>query len=302
MKTIKIFMLAVCTALFAACSSDDEEYNSLQTTVGFQNETIVIKENTGIYNVPIIIEGYRNGDVSLVVEAEGTGANPAKEGVNFRITDKTLSLLAVNDTTNNAVLNVELETIDDAEINDSRELTLTITTATGATVKTKQTVVTLRDNDAAFYEKFFGKWTLIAKNSDDARIEKTITISGPTDESDPDYDKYLWVSAPGLFNVGVSLNCEWPMEYVFDKETKSGSLSFLCNTNYIATYGDAYQWVWLTDDGTSLTDDPVTAPWQLGEGDSMPTTIKWDESQTLYLYQPGAGYWDLLYDISITKQ
>lgn len=151
-------MLTVAAVLFASCSDDDETLNSMQTSVGFETEAIAIKENAGMTKLPIVIEGYRNGDVSVEIIAEGTGANPAKEGEHFRITDNTLSLLAENDTTNNATLYIEFQPLDDKVINDNREVTLTIAAAKGATVKTQKLVVTLRDNDAAFFEKFYGKW------------------------------------------------------------------------------------------------------------------------------------------------
>ncbi|MCQ2223962.1 MAG: hypothetical protein MJZ35_09275 [Bacteroidaceae bacterium] len=303
MKYTKLFMLALGAMFVASCSNDDEKVNSLETTVGFQSETLTIKESVGRVQIPVAIEGARNGNVSFEVVAEGTGANPAKEGVNFRITDNTLSLLAKNDTTKSAVINIEFETIDDSEINDPREVTLTIKSADGAKIKNNKLVVTLRDNDAAFYEKFFGRWTLTAKDEDDNPITKTIIIRGAVDENDTEYDHILWVTAPALFNVGVNLDCEWPMEYTFDKATKTGTLSHLMNQNTVATYGNgAYEWVFKTDNGESYTDDPIVAEWKLGEGDSFPTEISWGEDHNIWLYQPGAGWWAMMYDVKITKQ
>lgn len=298
-------MFALGALFVASCSNDDDKVNSKEATLGFKSETMVIKESAGRVQIPVAIEGYRDGNVSFEVVAEGTGNNPAKEGVNFRITDNTLSLLAKNDTTNSAVINVEFETIDDSEINDAREVTLTIKSAQGAKIKTSNSkiVITLRDNDAAFYEKFFGKWTLTAKDEEDNPVVKTVVISGAIDEDDPNYDKILKVTAPGLFNVGVSLDCEWYMAYTFDKNTKTGTLSHLMDTNHkVATYGGAYEWVFLTDDGQNFTDDPIVAEWKLGEGDAFPTEISWGEDHNIWLYQMGAGWWAMLYDVKITKQ
>lgn len=300
MKYIKLLAIGLVATVVASCSNDDA-VNTLETSLGFTQETLVIKENTGLVQIPIAIQGYRNGNVSVEIEAVGTGENPAVEGKNFVITDKNLKLLAENDTTNAAVLNVEFKTLDDSEINESREVTLTITAANGCSITKKSIVITLRDNDAAFFEKFFGKWQLTAKDGDDKDMSCTVTISGPSDEEDPDYDHILWVSAPALFNVGVALNCEWPMEYTFDKATKKGTLSHLMNQNYVATYSTSYKWVFVTDNGESYVTDPVTAEWTLGEGDSFPTTIEWGEDKAIYLYQPGAGAWSLMYDIKLTK-
>lgn len=304
MKYTKLFMLALGAMFVASCSNDDEKVNSLDTTVGFQKETLSIKENSGIVNIPIAIEGYRDGDVSVEIVAEGTGANPAKEGVNFRITDNTLSLLAKNDTTSSAVINVEFETIDDSEINDPREVTLTIKSAEGAKIKTSKIVVTLRDNDAAFYEKFFGKWVLKGVDHKGNAFEKPATITGAVDEDDPNYDKVLKITVPGLFNVGVALDCEWSLAYTFDKVTKTGTLSHIMfEDDYVATYSSAYKWVFLTEEDDELSDSPVTTSWKLGEGDTFPTEITWDEDQIIYLYQPSDGsLWAYMTDLKLVRQ
>lgn len=300
MKYIKLLTLGLVATFVASCS-DSDEVNTLDTSLGFTQESLVIKENSGLVQIPIAIQGYRNGNVSVEIEATGTGENPAVEGKNFLITTKSLRLLAENDTTDAAVLNVEFKTLDDQDINEPREVTLTITSANGCNITKKSIVITLRDNDSAFFEKFFGRWQLTAKDSDDKDMSCVVTITGPTDEEDPDYNNILWVNAPALFNVGVVLNCEWPLQYTFDMATKKGTISHLMYQNYVATYGSSYQWVFLTDNGESYTSDPVTAEWELGEGDSFPTTIEWGEEQTIYLYQPGAGAWNCMYDIKLTK-
>lgn len=302
MKFIKIFMLTVAAVLFASCSDDDETLNSMQTSVGFETEAIAIKESAGMTKLPIVIEGYRNGDVSVEIIAEGTGANPAKEGEHFRITDNTLSLLAENDTTNNATLYIEFQPLDDKVINDNREVTLTIAAAKGATVKTQKLVVTLRDNDAAFFEKFYGKWTLTGVNDEGKTVEKTINITGPAEETDPDYNNILWATGKNLFEVGVDLNFEWPMAYTFDLASKKGTISILCNQNYVATYGSAYKWIWVQLMGNSFVTDPLVAEWSLGEGDAFPTTIEWNPDATLVFYQPGAGWWGYITNLKMVQQ
>ena len=305
MKFTKLFMLALGAMFVASCSNDDDKVNNLETTVGFQKETLSIKENSGIVNIPITIEGYRNGNVSVEIVAEGTGANPAKEGVNFRITDTSLTLLAKNDTTNSAVLNVELQTIDDDEINEPREVTLTIKSADGAKIGKQKIVVTLRDNDSAFYEKFFGKWILKGVDHKGVAFEKLATITGAIDENDTKYNKVLTITVPGLFNVGVSLDCEWRLAYTYDKQTKTGTLSHVMLDDLVATYGSAYQWVFVTEDEEGYLDDsPVTTSWKLGENDAFPTEITWDEDQIIYLYQPGegGGLWAYMTDLKLVRQ
>ena len=117
MKYIKLFMLLAVVSLFAACSSDDD-YNTNETTVSFANNAITTKESAGIVNIPINVTGLRNGDISLRIVTEEVGENPAKEDVNYMITDKTLTLKA--DTLQSGVINVEVKMVDDNEINENR--------------------------------------------------------------------------------------------------------------------------------------------------------------------------------------
>jgi len=298
MKYIKICMLFVAALLMASCSDDDESINSNSTTIGFANETIVVKENVGFFNVPINIEGARNGDIKLTVEASASGANGAVEDVNYMITDKTLSLL--NDTTTSETLNIQIKTIDDQEINENREFKLKITSAEGGQLQRSEVTVVLRDNDAAFFEKFFGKWTITFTDHEGVEQKKTMTISGPTDEEDPDYDNILTATCPSMFNVGVALNCEWHFRYTFDSTTKKGTLGFMLGET-IATYSTSYAWVWACDDGVNYTFDDITTEWSLDANDKFPTTITWQPEQYMYLLMTN-GFWDTVEKISITKQ
>lgn len=302
MKYIKLFMLLAVVSLLAACSSDDD-YNTKEATVSFASDSIVTKESAGIVNIPINVEGLRNGNVTVRVQAEEVGTNPAKEDVNYMITSKTINIKA--DTLTSGTMNVEVKMVDDTEINENRTFKLTIVSVNGAKFgENASTVITIRDNDAAFYEKFFGKWTLsgnLESYSGVSEFSKVVTISGATDEEDPDYDSVLTVSAPGLINVGAAIDCEFHMNYSFDLATKQGTVGIVCG-EIIATYGSSYQWMWVTDDGDNYTTDDVTAPWALGEGDTFPTTITFPASQSLYFYQPGVGEWRVLSGLKLTKK
>lgn len=299
MKYIKLLLLLAVAPFVASCS-DDDDINSNSVTVGFESTTVVVKESTGYFNVPVKVDGARNGNVQIIVSASPADENPAIEEEHYRITDKTLNLNV--DTMETATMNVQIQTLDDQEINQNRSFVLTITSANGAEITTSQTTVVIRDNDAAFYEKFFGKWTMtgtLETSSGQSSLKKEITITGVTDEENPDYDNILNVSAPSFINVGVSLDLSWRMRYTFDTTAKTGTLGIICGEE-VASYGTAYSWMWLTDDGQYLTDDDVTAPWALDDNDAFPTSITFDPNQTLYLYDDGT--WALVYDIKLEKK
>lgn len=300
MKYLKLFLLLAVAPFIASCS-DDDDFNTAQCTLGFQSEIMKTKESVGYFNVPITIEGQRNGDVNLTITTTPASENGAVEGEHYRITDKTLTL-SMADTTQNATLNVQIQAIDNGEINDDRSFTMTIVSADGAEVKTKEIIVVLRDNDAAFYEKFHGKWVITGVLNDGTELRKNITISGAIDEEDPKYNKELTVNAPQMLNVGVSLDIQWRMAYQFDQETKKGLLAIICGDE-VASYGGAYSWtwVWATPEG-ELTLDPIVAEWALGENDAFPTTIQFPQETQMYLYDFNYGWFAWIKNITITKQ
>ena len=300
-------MLTVAAVLMASCSDDDQPINSNSTTVGFASEKITVKENAGYINVPIEIAGVRNGDIKLTVAAEPVGSNPAVEDTHYLITGKTLTLL--NDTTKTATLNVQIKTVDDAEINDPREFKLKITSVEGGQLQRSEVNIVLRDNDAAFYEKFFGKWKLTGKNYKGNAVSYDVTISGAGDEDDPDYDNRLYVTISKIIS---GLDASTYLYYTFDKNTRTGTLSFdMMNTSDPLAFYEGYntKWCWvnfnLVDD---LLNDPIDAEWKVEEDGGISTTINFDThggSLAYYEYFSGnddyAGLWGYYTDLVLKK-
>lgn len=292
MKYIKLFMLLAVASLFTGCSDDDEIVNSATATVSLSSDSVNVKENAGYFNVPIKLTGKRNGDVKVIVSASPAATNGAVEDTNYLITDKTITIPATD-----SVANIQIKTVDDDVINDPRSFTVTIT-AEGATLGNSKTKVVLRDNDAAFYEKFMGKWHLTGKelrNKVVSDISSDVTITGETNELAPNYDHILTCEAPGLVNIGVTLDCMWHFRYSFDKSTKTGTLGFIMDEQ-VASYSTSYTWFFETDDGEDLT-----ATWALGDKDSFPTKITFPADKIIYFYQPNAGTWARLSGFEMTR-
>ena len=311
MKYIKLLMLlAVSLPLFTSCSEDDDVNTVAECTVGFESTDITVSELDGYVKIPIAVSGRRNGPVRLTVEAASTGTNGAVEGENFTITDKTLNLNV--DTLSTGTINVEVKVIDDRVVNDDRQFTLTITAAQGADITTQQTTVTITDNDGDFYVAFAGTWTIKAKKpvtNDLGQVVGETDFTAKVDvaaaqEGSPDYENYLTASSAKMFNVGVSLDCNWRFHYTFDVNTLKGSLGFVLG-DVIASYGGVYNWTWGTDspDLQDITwDGEVTAEWALSESGSIPDTITFPEGATLYLFDPNFGWFDAIYNVIMTRE
>ncbi len=303
-------LLAVATPFFTSCSEDDNDVNTRECTVGFESNAVTIDETVGYAQIPIAVSGHRNGPVRVVIEAAPAGTENAVEGTHYMITDKTLNLNA--DTLSTGTINVEVKVIDDREINDDRQFTLTITSAEGAEITTQQTTVTISDNDGDFYRAFAGTWTINAKEpvtNDEGYVigEQDYTANveiTAASENDPDYENYLSASSVGMFNIGISVDCNWRFHYTFDMDSMQGTLGFVLG-DVIASYGGVYNWTWGTDtpDGQNITwQGEVTATWTLSESGGVPDTITFPEGATLYLLDPNFGWFSAIYDITMTRQ
>lgn len=299
MKYIKLFMLMAAVTLLGACSSDDDSWNSAaDVTVGMQSQTMTVSEGKGIFNVPVVVNGETNGNVFVTVEVEEVGTNPAKEDVNYYVTDKTIN---ITDGTGN----VEIETVDNDDINDPRTFKVTIVDAKGAEIaeNAASTTITLKDNDAEFYSKLQGKWKMTCKNArTGAEINWDVKITGASDESEADYNKNLYITGMGGAESEVWLS------FNYDKETKTGSLAFDQLGTYMmfaANFGDPLGVCGVVPfnllDG-QLTDTPITGTWSA----DLKTVTFGEGTFVAYLvdYETGAdknAAWFKIKDIKLTR-
>lgn len=218
MKFLKIFAIALAAVGFAACSDNDTEWNTAaDVTVEMGSASVSYKEARGLITIPIVVNGEANGDILVTVAAEETGANPAQDDVHFYMTTKSIVLNPGTDT-----YNFEIIIGDDELINDPRTCDIKIVDVKGATIGAQNfTALTIRDNDADFYDKLTGKWTL---NALDAKTGEPLTYNvvitgGDEDEPGSGYNEWLTFS---IINQGVSL--DYQANYFYDKETNEGYL------------------------------------------------------------------------------
>lgn len=303
MKYIKLFMLLAVTLPFFTSCSEDEDVNTMQCTVGFESAAVEIDETSGLVQIPIAVSGHRNGPVRVTIEAAPVGENGAVEGTNYMITDKTLNLNS--DTLNAGTMNVEVKVIDDTQINEDRQFTLTITSAEGAEVTIQQTTVTISDNDGDFYRAFAGTWTFSATSlASGSQVSFPITISAAAEGSE-DYEKVLSVEASNILGYGEAYS--WNFEYSFDVATMSGSLGFPCG-DIVCNLQNVYLLTWLFNPAgdENLYEGTLPIEWSLTEEGTIPNTLSLDPSYALYLYAmnpdgSGVGYMDAFVNVTLTR-
>ncbi len=303
MKYIKLFMLVLAAGLFASCSDDDATTNTNSgVTVEFESATMSIRENAGYINVPVKVSGARNGNVRFTVTTAEVGSNPAKEDVHYLVTTKSYNLNV--DTLKSNTVNVQVKIVNDSEENDARQFSLTIASAEGATVGSTATeTITINDDDSSLYGKFAGTWTLSGVRetySGSESFSQDVTISTAVDETE--YEKYLYMSAPGLIDIGTSLDINAKLEYAYSESVNEGSLAFVCGET-ICTYGDTYAWAFYTVSGQSLSTNPLVSDWELEDG-KIPSEISFGDGE-LYFYggtTGNLGTWAVLSNLKLTKK
>lgn len=299
MKYIKIFMSLVAVALLGSCSSDGETWNSASdVTVSMANETMTVNEGKGLFNVPIQVTGKTNGRIKVTVEVSEVGDYPAKEDKNYYVTGKTIYI-------SDSTANVEIKTVDDEEINNNRTFAVTIVSAEGAKLGNTTTTVTLKDNDAEFYQKLQGKWTMTGTDRSGNELSWNVTITGASDEKDEDYNKYLYITGLNGYS-----SCEAVLTYNYDISTKSGYVAFdelggeswvLGAYNFGSTLGACYVVPFNYLNG-QLTTTPIVGHWS----DDF-KTVTFDEGMLfgrLYTYstfEDTGYYWFAIQNIKLTK-
>lgn len=222
MKLKNIFLSLLAATALVACSDDDASWNSGAATVEMGQPTVSVRENAGIFNVPVVVTGEQNDYIRVTVEVAETGTTPAMEDVHYYVTSKSIVIPA--DATSG---NIEISAVNDNDVNDARTFTVTIVSAEGATIgQQATTTVELRDEDSDFYEKLKGDWTITGIDANDGitPISWSGTITG-VDEGEDGYGEVLYLSGFGGYDFMVVT-----MLYHYDVTTQSGSLEILYGT------------------------------------------------------------------------
>lgn len=293
MKYIKLLTIALATTSMVACSDDDANWNSASdVTVSMAQTEISVKENKGIFNVPVSVEGEANGPIQVTVEVAEVGENPAMDDVHYLVTSKTI-VIPADATTGN----IEISTVDNGEINEARQFDITIVSVEGAQVGANiTTTVNLKDNDAAFYEKLQGAWKMNFTSRYDGEASWSVNVVG-YDEGEEGYDKTLFINGV----LGYSF-CALEMSYFFDTASKSGYVEIPLGT-YVADYDDAngiYACT-VTDDGIAL-EGSIKGQWN---EDFTEITFEEDKQLILYVINnttgAGLGVMDWIWAIKMNK-
>lgn len=137
MKLTKIFALALAAITMTACSDDDDDfsYNTLSgVTVEMAESNVEVVESQGLFSVPIVVNGDRNGYVRVTIECTETGTDPAIANRHYLLTSDVINIPA-DQTTGQ----VEFKTVDMRGDDPNRTFNVTIIKVEGGAVGSRPT-------------------------------------------------------------------------------------------------------------------------------------------------------------------
>lgn len=183
MKILKysLFTAALLCISGMTSSCDDSSKGAGDATIGFAQAAYTYKESAGLVKIPVQFTGEpEEYPITFNVEAQIEGDEVTLDDV-VLFTQLTGLKYVGNE---KAPAYVEFQLIDNDVINESRFMTLTITSASGATIANASTRVEIADNDNNPYERLWGDWTFSGNSIDDGSATTfDVNISGGfTDE------------------------------------------------------------------------------------------------------------------------
>lgn len=205
MKSIYGYILALITILFVASCSDDDNMNTTNATVSFDQAEFSFPESAGFVSIPLKVEGERNGDIRVRLKV--TDGTAISEG-HYIVTSTELNIPADADKD----ISIEIRVLDDGDQeNDDRNFNIAIESIDGATAGSIPSCnVILSDVDKNPYFKLFGNWTLTAIDATSGKeVQWDVKIWDEGDEDNS--EKYLICN--GFYEDKYTADAAWVLKY-----------------------------------------------------------------------------------------
>ena len=190
MKLFRNILIATSALALAAVSCQQVEEGKGDATIGFENPTYVYKESAGRVKLQVKFEGEpKTYPITFDVVVTPEGGLGLDSLVHFTQTEN-LKYMGNPD----APAYIEFDLKDNDYINDSRFLSFTLANVKGAEIVAGgKTMIEIADNDNNPYERLMGNWVAQCYDSDGAKAEWNVNISGgfTSDEENVNFEKTL---------------------------------------------------------------------------------------------------------------
>ena len=260
MKATKFLALAAVAIMATSCSNNDKEftYNTQPgVTVEMGEATVEVKENVGLFTLPVVVTGDRNGYVTVTVECTETSSDPAIANRHYILTSDRINIAADSNEGE-----IEFRSVDGRGANPDLQYNVTIISVEGATIgANKTTTVTIIDKGSSpLFNELGGNYIYIGTAYEPnqelgqwvpADVVYEVTLQPGT----PDGNGGGPVNVRG---VGGGLNME--LYYNYDAEEKYGELEFRYGKEPMGPSGP-YEFLWTDANGTYQNVAPVVGAW-----------------------------------------
>lgn len=261
MKLTKYIATALAGMALVACGNDYRdiqgdvkiEYNTLpDVVVNLAEPTVSVNENTGLFTVPVYVQGNRNGYVTVTIECVETGNDPAIAGRHYLLTSDNINI-AQDDEEGE----FELSTIDFRGLDPNRTFDVKIIDVKGATVgQQATTLVTINDKGSApKFQDLPGAYFISSNTYNQSEglinLEYFAEVNMTITEDNGDGSGTVTVS-------GVMGQFSMELYYDYDQEEKYGELVM----NYGTSAGGP-EAVWVGNTSGSIDVAPVRGKWNV---------------------------------------
>lgn len=215
-------------AIMVASCSDEDNINDTDAVVSFSVTSVSVKENRGLFNIPIAVKGDRNGDVIVAVDVSSIDPD-CRENEQYIVTSKTITIPKHKNSAN-----VEIKTVENGKQNPNHTFVVTITSVKGATIDASlaSANVTLIDKDSNPYDRMEGTWIVSAYDNIEPGNEKVsweTKLEIVSDSLAEGYESVITMAPWRLFNgeiTGTDLDVSHKLEFHYYKATQTATVTF----------------------------------------------------------------------------
>jgi hypothetical protein len=285
MKLFRNILIATSALALAAVSCQQVEEGKGDATIGFENPTYVYKESAGRVKLQVKFEGEpKTYPITFDVVVTPEGGLGLDSLVHFTQTEN-LKYMGNPD----APAYIEFDLKDNDYINDSRFLTFTLANVKGAEIVAGgKTMIEIADNDNNPYERLMGNWVAQCYDSDGAKAEWNVNISGgfTSDEENVNFEKTLvcWGFGGQMEDVssyGIT-PAKQPVWYLtYDAEAKT------LTTQPGKVMANIWKFNGIDEDvEVKIATGAINAEGKMATDHAMPMTATWSADMSTITFEP----------------
>lgn len=285
MKLFRNILIATSALALAAVSCQQVEEGKGDATIGFENPTYVYKESAGRVKLQVKFEGEpKTYPITFDVVVTPEGGLGLDSLVHFTQTEN-LKYMGNPD----APAYIEFDLKDNDYINDSRFLSFTLANVKGAEIVAGgKTMIEIADNDNNPYERLMGNWVAQCYDSDGAKAEWNVNISGgfTSDEENVNFEKTLvcWGFGGQMEDVssyGIT-PAKQPVWYLtYDAEAKT------LTTQPGKVMANIWSFNGIDEDvEVKLATGAINAEGKMATDHAVPVTATWSDDMSTITFEP----------------